>query len=81
MRIDTQNRKVLQYLRNNRGGMTARDGYIFGIDRLSARIFDLREDGHIIDTEREPNADGIGSHGRYFLVKENSNSKYLKEKE
>ena len=47
----TQNRLILAYLKNG-GAMTPKDALnLFGCLRLSARIFDLREQGWPIDME------------------------------
>ena len=45
----SQNEKILDYMRENRG-VTWLDAYErFGVSRLSARIYDLRQAGHKID--------------------------------
>lgn len=64
----SQNKKILNYMRNDKHGITNRDAVRrFECYRLSGRIFDLRQDGYNIVTIREPNDDGIGTHARYVL--------------
>jgi len=48
----TQNKVILEALRR-RGQITAQDALRMGITRLSARIWDLRRDGHCIAAERK----------------------------
>lgn len=69
----TQHESVLNFMREN-GSITSMDAFnFFNITRLSARIFELRQLGHIIDTERVT-AKNIYGHSytfaRYYLVKE-----------
>lgn len=45
---------------------------LFGKRRLAARILDLRDLGHRIETIMEPNGNG-GRHARYVLIKEAEN--------
>lgn len=73
-----QNKMVLQYLKEN-GSITPIDAMReFGILRLSARIYELRqseelkEQGLRIGSEREKSKNRYGSnvvYSRYFLVK------------
>ena len=49
-----QTNRILEYMRRNKG-ITALEAYReFGCLRLSARIFDLRKEGHLIATEHVP---------------------------
>ena len=72
--IDKQCSSILNYLRTHKGGITSRDAQaLFRCDRLGARIFDLRSDGHVIDTELETRENEYGEkkrYARYFLIKE-----------
>lgn len=65
---DTQNTDVLALLkRRGQNGVTAQDAvYALGVYRLAARIFDLRKDGHVIRTIRQPTYNGA-SIARYVL--------------
>lgn len=47
----TQCEKVLQYMKLN-NGITSMDAFFLGCTRLSARIADLKKEGHRISTER-----------------------------
>ena len=44
--------KILQYMKTHKRGITTLQAInLFGETRLSGRIFDLRADGHIIDSD------------------------------
>lgn len=47
----TQNEQILEHLKRNRGITSIEAINEYGITRLSARIADLRRDGHIIGAE------------------------------
>lgn len=65
----TQNRKVLEHLQRF-GSITSREAFIaYDITRLSARIWDLRHEGHPIGSEMIKTNGGYCS--KYFLVPEN----------
>ena len=50
----SQNDEILKHLQTHRGITAAESFSIYGITRLSARIWDLRERGfHIVNCERE----------------------------
>jgi hypothetical protein len=70
-RIISQNQKILKYMKTHRRGITQKDAAsLFGCYRLSARIFDLKEQGNNIYKEMEEvvHADGsISRFARYFL--------------
>lgn len=69
----SQNERVLAYMRTH-GGITAMDAFSqLHITRLSARIFDLRERGHKIVSDRikKKNEDGTHIHYERFRVIEN----------
>lgn len=66
--------KILKYLRTHKRGITTlQAAHLFGEYRLSGRIFDLRQDGHVIDSER---VEVMNRDGRkvqvvaYHLIKE-----------
>lgn len=69
MERETQNKKVLKYMRIN-GSITTRDAAIdLGIYRLSARIFDLRKAGYNIVGDWIYNEYGTGTrYVRYRLM-------------
>ena len=71
--IQSQNQKILSYLAQNKNGITSMDAFrLYGITRLSGRVFDLREKGYPIDTimETKNNADGKAvTYARYVLGK------------
>ena len=48
---DTQNRTVLNWLKSGQTLTAAQSANYFGIYRLSARIFDLKKQGHNIKSE------------------------------
>ena len=71
----SQCKKLLKYLKTHKKGISARDALlILGIERASARIWDLRHDGgHEIDKVwyQYENEDGnTVRYCRYVLVKE-----------
>lgn len=70
--MDTQKIKILNFLRNSNTGITSWDAIAtFSITRLAARIADLKEDGHTIETIMEQ--DNVGKRfARYYLIKEAS---------
>lgn len=50
----SQNDEILHHLRTHKGITSFEAFTLYGITRLSARIYDLRENGHkIIDCDRE----------------------------
>lgn len=62
--------KIVDYMKEH-DGITQRDAIIaFGCYRLAARIFDLREKGYIIESEREHTDGYFDNHVRYRLVKD-----------
>lgn len=71
---DSQNKRVLQFLKTHRGGMTQDDAeYKMAprIKRLAARIHDLRCEGHHIHVEIQKSNNA--RYARYFLLKEKAN--------
>ena len=48
----TQEQRVLEYMRAHKGITTLEAYRDLGVTRLSARIYDLRDSGHTIATER-----------------------------
>lgn len=71
LNVISQNKKILRYLETHKRGITSMDAFTrFGISRISARIFDLRQMGYPIQTIREVknNADGQTiQYARYVL--------------
>ncbi len=62
----TQEDKVLEHMRRH-GSITSMDAFeMYNITRLSAKIFNLREEGYRIDTIRETSKNGT-TYGRYIL--------------
>lgn len=70
----SQCRKLLKYLREHKEGVSATDAWeALGIERVSARVFDLRQCGHEIrnDWYQYKNEDGnTVRFCKYVLVKE-----------
>lgn len=71
MNTVSQSKKILNYLKTHKQGITPMDALNkFGCFRLSARIADLKEEGHNIYSEMETKeyADGTRKrYARYFL--------------
>lgn len=69
--LSSQNAQVLNWLKGN--SLTPKQAVkLFSIYRLSARIYDLRKEGHQIGSKREKHISGagnIGYHFKYFLIK------------
>ena len=70
-RTETQEKAVLRYLLQH-GSITAVEAYnLCGTMRLASRVFNLKEDGYDIYTERVPilddNGKEVGHYGRYHL--------------
>ena len=68
----TQTQRVLDYLRKH-GSITQQDAInAFSCYRLAAKIFDLRQDGYVIKTEKVPFANDYtnGYYAVYTLVGE-----------
>ena len=67
----TQNQKILKYMRTHRKGITPMDALkLCGCFRLSARIHDLKEEGHNIYKTMEYVETEEGTrkgYARYFL--------------
>ncbi len=69
----TQNDYVLDMLRDRRDGITAMDALgKLGVARLAARISELRDAGHWIDTQmiEVPTRCGTARVARYRLINE-----------
>ena len=67
----TQNDMVLDALKANRDGITARYAREqLGVDRLAARINELRDAGHWVDTQmvKVPTRHGVAYVARYRLI-------------
>lgn len=63
--MENQNNRVLEYMKTN-GSITTMDAFKdLGITRLSARISDLRADGHIIASTRESGLNRFGERTNY----------------
>ena len=66
----TQNDRVLDYLKNHKDGITSKDAFeLFGITRLSGRIFDLRDMGYSILTTQESSKNRYGDTTTYARYK------------
>jgi len=70
-KVITQNQKILKYLQTHRKGITPMDALkLCGCFRLSARIHDLKEEGHNIYKTMEYVETEEGTrkgYARYFL--------------
>lgn len=63
--METQNNRALDYMRKH-GSITTLDAFNeLGVTRLSARISDLRADGHIIASKRESGLNRFGERTNY----------------
>lgn len=61
----TQNTKVLNYMRQH-GSITSLEAFTdLSITRLSGRIYDLKQDGHIIKSAMEEHVNKSGEKTRY----------------
>ena len=61
----TQNTKVLNYMRQH-GSITSLEAFAdLSITRLSGRIYDLKQDGHIIKSSMEEHINKAGEKTRY----------------
>lgn len=72
----SQKAVILQHLKSHGGGISTLDAIkLYGIIRPAARIADLRDDGHLIRTERVPVLDDdgreISHYAQYHLVATN----------
>lgn len=67
-----QNQSLAQYLKANKNGITSAEAFtLFGITRLSARIYELRDSGMNIVTISETSKNRYGNpttYARYRLV-------------
>lgn len=69
----TQKDILLDYLKRNKTITGAEAFSVLGIYRLSARISELREDGHEIETTYETKVNEYGekvTYGKYKLIQE-----------
>lgn len=64
----TQNEMILKFLQEN-GQITTYDAFKMGITRLSARIYELKERGHNIVSERRKHKARDGKVKQYELYK------------
>lgn len=67
----TQNEQILEHLKRNRGITSIEAINEYGITRLSARIADLRNAGHIIGSESvkyKKNNGKMATYVRYSLL-------------
>lgn len=63
--MENQNNRVLDYMRSH-GSITTLEAFSnLGVTRLSARISDLREQGHIIASTRESGLNRFGERTNY----------------
>ena len=64
--VISQNKKILKYLRTHKKGITPMDALkLCGCFRLSARIHDLKDEGHNIYSEMETKKYEDGTKKRY----------------
>ncbi len=75
MAKESQQQRVLKYLKTHKNGLTSATAFwrLGMITRLSARIFELRKKGYNICTIKEPNKMSDGYHGRYVYLGEEQN--------
>ena len=74
MNTEAQVRLVLSKLRNKEVvTQKAANDWFHPVGRLAARIQDLRDAGHRIDTQLVKNTHNHGRHGVYRLIKEAEN--------
>lgn len=57
----TQTAHILEHMKNHRGISTMEAFDLYGVTRLSARIWDLRHDGYVIAGVRK---DGVNRYGK-----------------
>jgi hypothetical protein len=74
---DTQNKKVLSELLKGERPTHRMAVHLWGIDRLSARIYDLKDRGWSIDKVWKKNAHNRGMHAEYYLVRCCANCHHL----
>ena len=68
--MEKQTETILQYLKTHKNGITSWDAIQkFGITRLGARIYDLKDRGYEFAVMREPNKNNNATHARYVLLK------------
>lgn len=66
----SQNDRILMYLKDHKEGITSKDAFeLFGITRLSGRIFDLRDMGYTISTIQESSKNRYGDTTTYARYK------------
>lgn len=64
----SQSRKILAYLQAG-NSLTALDAlYLFSCMRLGARIYDLKQEGHVIRTQLVKDENSGARYARYALV-------------
>ena len=69
----TQNKLILKHLQEN-GKINSLEALnLYGSFRLGARIFNLRQDGHNIETLWKKNGVKSNTFAEYHLVKDNDN--------
>lgn len=71
MRRESQTSAILKHLKE-KGSITSMEAFnLYGCTRLSAKIFDLRKDGYIINSEKETVLNRYGNtcvYARYVLL-------------
>lgn len=70
--------KILAHMKKGRSISALEAMNLFGCMRLSARIYQLKHDGHDIDSEREKNIKTGKSYSRYWLTKDCDGGTYSK---
>ena len=70
MKYETQKSLVLEHLKKGLS-ITSLEAFLhYTITRLSAVIYDLRQEGYDIQMTREHNEETGSNYGRYTLIKE-----------
>lgn len=69
--MKTQNTQILAHLKTGQSINPLQALNKFGCFRLSARIFNLKDEGYDIEMTTKPNKDKVGYHAVYKLIEDN----------
>lgn len=69
----SQCEKILAYLQSGKELTNAGAAVMWDCYRLSGRIKELRDRGFNIERKDVPNKNGVGTHGVYYMKKEDTN--------
>lgn len=72
METESQNKMILAHMLKHKSITSMQAFELFGVTRLSARIYDLREQGHKIGMVWDESVNRYGRscrYGRYFIEK------------